>query len=117
MYTKQELIKLWSNDQKRKEFIRSFKEWGVWLTLPELDLTFYKFDLPDGVRLIAMEHLRRDYNYKMLDKEATYVTGYKLYVQSGAHFCPNQSSEYVVADELKIQKEKLIKELKQTKQM
>jgi hypothetical protein len=49
-------MQLWANTDKRREFIRNYSEWGVWLTVPELGLTCYKYDLPDGGRILAMEY-------------------------------------------------------------
>ena len=38
MFTKQELVKLWANDQKRKSFINDYKVWGIWFSQPQLNL-------------------------------------------------------------------------------
>ena len=54
MFTIQELLELWANDTTRREFIKDYKAWGVWFIQPELDLTYYKYDLPSGGRIIVL---------------------------------------------------------------
>lgn len=107
MFTNQELAKLWSNELKRRAFVHDFKTWGVWFTQPELDLTFYKYDLPDGVRLIAMEYVQA------VDAHGDKTTHYKHYLQRGKHFNPSPTCDYEMSNHLKRLKEKLLKEMKQ----
>ena len=57
------LIKAWGNDKKRKEFLSAYKDWGLWLSTPELDLSYYRYTMPDGKIVIAMEHKRQVYRY------------------------------------------------------
>ena len=113
MFTNEELIKQWSNDTKRKAFIQDFKAWGVWFTQPELDLTFYKYDLPNGARLIALEYLRSPYPGERTTGDSDVIICSKLYYQSGAHFTPSATSMFMIVDHLKCLKEKLVKEMKQ----
>lgn len=112
IFTNQKLVKLWSNDRKRKAFIQDFKAWGVWFTQPELNLTFYKFDLPDGSRLIALKYLRTPYPNEKPDGDTEPVSCSKHYLQRGAYFNPAAASGYEMADHLKFLKEKLMKEMK-----
>jgi hypothetical protein len=110
MFDNQELIKLCSNDQKRKAFIQDYKAWGVWFTQPELGLTFYKYDLPDCSRLIAMEYLRAPYPHEKTDCVGSSVTCSKHYLQLGSYFNPSAASVYQITDRLKALKEKLVKD-------
>jgi hypothetical protein len=74
-----------------------------------LDLTYYKYDLPDntGTKIIAMEHL---YEPFYGDEEVkTYVT---YYLQHGKFFRPTASSESEIAGRLKDLKVSLSKEQK-----
>ena len=113
MFTTEELLKLWTNDTSRREFINNFKVWGVWLTQPELDLTFYKYDLPGGGRIIAMEYLREPYSSEKQNGIEESVTRHKLYLQQGKHFEPSASSDSFIAERLKELKVSLTKEQKQ----
>jgi hypothetical protein len=113
MFSTEELLKLWTNDTARREFINNFKVWGVWFTQPELDLTFYKYDLPGGGKIIAMEYLREPYSSERRDGSDESVTRYKLYLQQGEHFEPSASSDGFIAERLKELKSNLAKEQKQ----
>ncbi len=57
-----------SNDQKRRSFTQNYKDWGVWFTSPDLFFTYYKYDLPDGSRIIVLEHLSKNYYPKKEDR-------------------------------------------------
>lgn len=50
------LIKQWGNDAKRQAFLKAYREWGLWFTTLELGLTWYRYILPDGTMIIAMEY-------------------------------------------------------------
>jgi len=110
MFNNLELTKLWSNDQKRKAFIQDYRAWGVWFTQPELDLTFYKYDMPDCSRLIAMEYLRAPYPGEKTDGNSSTVTCVKHYLQRGDYFNPSSAPGYQMTEHLKYLKEKLAKE-------
>ena len=113
MFTNQELLMLWANDQKRREFVQNYNAWGVWFTQPELDLTFYKYDLPGGGRLIAMEYPREPYASEKHNGSGEAVTNHKFYLQHGKYFNPSAASDYEIADRLKDLKVNLSKEQKQ----
>jgi len=113
MFTDKELLTLWANDQKRREFVQNFKIWGVWLTQPELDLTFYKYDLPGGGRLIAMEYLREPYNSERSDGDVEFVVNHKFYLQKGKYFNPSAASDFEIAERLKEIKANMQAEQKQ----
>ena len=110
MFTNQELVKLWTNDQKRKSFINDYKAWGVWITQPELDLTYYKYDLPGGGRIIAMEYLRSLFPSEKPAGNNKAVVCKSLYLQTGDYFNPSAVSDYTIAEHLKNLKAKLLKE-------
>ncbi|MCL1855090.1 MAG: hypothetical protein FWF86_05095, partial [Clostridia bacterium] len=55
------LAQLWGNDKKRKAFLEAYQDWGVWLETPELELKYYRYQLPDGTMIIAQEHNHRVY--------------------------------------------------------
>jgi len=94
------LIALWSNDKKRREFLETYKDWGVWLTTPELELVYYRYQLSDGTIIIAMEHKKQIF--------VSYQEGYKwgigvnYYIQKlNEPFTPTCSSISAVAELLK----------------
>lgn len=40
------------NKAEREEWLKNFKEWGVWLDIPELQMEFYRYDFINGSSLI-----------------------------------------------------------------
>ncbi len=53
-----ELPVLKNNDQ-RKEWLGNYKAWGIWYRDENIDVNYYKFDFPDGSRLIVAEYPQR----------------------------------------------------------
>jgi hypothetical protein len=97
--TKQELAKLWANADKRRDFLKNYKEWGVWLTVPELGLTYYKYELPKDSSILAMEYTRP--NPYPVSGEGKFQTIATYYLWDGEYFTPNSVSEYTITDLLK----------------
>lgn len=60
--TQPELPVLKNNDQ-RKEWLERYKEWGLWYRDENIDVNYYKYDFPDGTRLIAAEYPQRERYY------------------------------------------------------
>jgi len=101
---KKELINLWKNHETRQEFLKAYKNWDVWLTTEELELTYYRYILPDGTAIIAMEHKHHTYvGYKEGYK---WDEGVRYYVQKpNDPFSPDsQHSISAVAELLKAAK-------------
>jgi len=109
-WTKSELVKLWTNNEKRREFFKNYKEWGVWLTVPELGLVYYKYTLPDGGRIVAMEYQSKNpypaYGGGEIQTTASY------YLWDGEYFSPTFASDYEIVDRLKKLKVTLQAELR-----
>ena len=43
------------NKTEREKFLDSYKSWGVWLSVPELELTCYKYKFANGDELVVSE--------------------------------------------------------------
>ena len=41
------------NEKARKEWLDNFRSWGVWLAVPEVDKTFYRYNFVNGFALIV----------------------------------------------------------------
>lgn len=54
----QELPALKNNDE-RKQWLREYKNWGLWYRDGNIDVNYYKFDFPDGSRLVVAEYPQR----------------------------------------------------------
>jgi len=98
---KNELVKLWGNDDKRKEFLKDYKAWGVWITVPELGLTYYKYELPDGGRILAMEYIRENSSRYRSPDEGEYQVCTHYYLWDGEYFIPRFSCESEIIERLK----------------
>jgi len=108
---KEELIKLWANNDKRREFLKNYEEWGVWLTVPELGLTYYRYTLPNnGGRILAMAY-KSPNPYRLRDGEELH-TSVIYYFWDGEYFIPSPAGEWELTDRLKKLKAELQKELR-----
>lgn len=45
--TKQDILVL-TNESKRKAVLADWQNWGIWHKAPEIGLSVYRLDLPDG---------------------------------------------------------------------
>ena len=45
--TKQDILAL-TNESKRKAVLSDWRNWGIWHKAPEIGLSVYRLDLPDG---------------------------------------------------------------------
>ncbi|MFQ9126801.1 MAG: hypothetical protein ACLR4Z_08425 [Butyricicoccaceae bacterium] len=45
--TRQDVIAL-TNESKRKAVLSGWQNWGIWHKAPEIGLSVYRLDLPDG---------------------------------------------------------------------
>ncbi len=63
-----ELPKFKNNDQ-RKEWLRNYKEWGLWYYDDHIDVNYYKYDFADGSRLVVAEYLDRINAWNGREKE------------------------------------------------
>lgn len=41
------------NSDQRRKWLRNYKEWGIWYKDDHIGAVYYKYDFPDGTRLIA----------------------------------------------------------------
>lgn len=66
-----ELPKLKNNDQ-RKEWLRNYKDWGLWYTDRNINVNYYKYDFADGSRLVVAEYRNRINEWNGKEKEDEY---------------------------------------------
>lgn len=104
--TNKELLKLWANDTKRRAFIDTYKDWGEWFSVPELEMVFYKYDLPDGSKIIVAEHWAKNY-CNVHGEDDRYLTT-KTYLQTELYFDPScAASDSRISEHLKDLKGKI----------
>lgn len=73
-------LPLLNNNEQRKEWLKKYKEWGLWYYDVNIDVNYYKFDFADGSRLVVAEYpnrleywnsgntLKDEYFYHLLEK-------------------------------------------------
>lgn len=80
-----ELPVLKNNDQ-RKEWLARYKDWGLWYRDEHIDVKYYKYDFPDGSRLVVSEYPKRisfwtgkegadEYYFHLLEKNRKWDKG------------------------------------------
>lgn len=57
------------NADQRKEWLKNYKDWGLWYRDENIDVNYFKFDFPDGSRLIVAEYPQRQYTYSSNPKD------------------------------------------------
>lgn len=50
-----ELPRLKNNDQ-RKEFLKTYRDWPIWFEVPQADEVYYRYILPDGSAIVICEY-------------------------------------------------------------
>ena len=65
-----ELPKLKNNDQ-RKEFLKTYRDWPVWFEVPQAEEIYYRYILPDGSAIVICEYKKRNdwWANKYIDKD------------------------------------------------
>lgn len=41
------------NEEERKEWLKNFRNWGIWLDVPEVSKKFYRYDLINGSAIVV----------------------------------------------------------------
>ena len=69
------------NNEQRKEFLRTYREWPVWFEVPQADEIYYRYILPDNSAIVICEY--KQYvawkeRYTEENPESTYTKSYLL---------------------------------------
>ena len=67
-----ELPVLKNNDQ-RKDWLRTYKDWGLWYRDENIGVEYYKYDFSNGARLIAEVYVRPGYGRCPVPSETAYL--------------------------------------------
>lgn len=111
-----ELPILKNNDQ-RKEWINNYENWGLWYRDENIDVNYYKYDFPEGSRLVVAQYPQRQCYWKKnkIEDEHFYhllqsnKEGYKF--RYNEKFRNNTDNETYIVDFLKnLQKIRMKKE-------
>ena len=76
-------IPILKNNDQRKEWLNTFREWPVWFEVPEAAEVYYRYDLPDGSSLVICEYhywasWKVEFDYCKGDPECTGTREYLL---------------------------------------
>ena len=44
------------NNDQRKEWLRNYKEWGIWYTDEHIGVRYYKYDFENDARIVVEEY-------------------------------------------------------------
>lgn len=103
------------NKAERLAFLENYARWGVWKEIPELRVRFYKYDLPNGARIIAQTYVHPPISYLSYHQEEYTVAEYSLLLpaeddykgtfgQEYTFYRPNGASKSVIVDYLTTKK-------------
>lgn len=56
MCEQKQAVPVLHNNKEREEFARNYREWGLWYQDDNIETKYYKFDFPDGSRIIVAEY-------------------------------------------------------------
>lgn len=91
------------NNDQRKDWLRSYKDWGLWYRDDHINVDYYKYDFDNGARLIVEMYHRKATKYR--DAHDEYY--YHLLRRPDSEFERFPDSETVLLDFLKdLQKKK-----------
>lgn len=65
-------LPLLKNNEQRKEWLRTYKDWGLWYRDEHIGVEYYKYDFENGARLIAEVYVRPIHR----GREKTYESAY-----------------------------------------
>ena len=60
MNTDQPELPAMKNNDQRKEWLKNYKNWGLWYRDENIDVNYYKYDFSDGSRLVVAEYPLRE---------------------------------------------------------
>jgi hypothetical protein len=96
----------WNTEEKRRTFLQRYTDWGLWFYSEELEVRYYKYDLPDGARIVVREYQGRNYRRPGF----TWKPSYQLIPPGGKYIPQGEKSEdYMVGYLIQIRNE-LMKE-------
>lgn len=92
--TQPEKLRQLKNKAERLAFIENYAHWGVWKEIPELRVKFYKYDLPNGARIIAQTYIHPSISYLSYHQEEHAVAEYALLLPKGDDYKGTFGQEY-----------------------
>lgn len=99
------------NKKEREAFLTDYANWGVWKEFPELKVQFYKYDFPNGTRIVVQTYVHPPISYLSYHQEEYTVAEYSLILsknddykgsfgQEFSFYRPNGASKSEIIDYL-----------------
>ena len=110
-------LKRLRNKQEREAFLDNYARWGIWKEIPELRVRFYKYDLPNGARIVAQTYVHPPISYLSYQKEEYTVAEFALLLPKGDEFRGQYGQEYTFYRPNGASKTAIIAYLTETKPM
>ena len=103
MNTDQPELPAMKNNDQRKEWLKNYKDWGIWYRDENIDVNYYKYDFSDGSRLVVAEYPHRrmywnpnefedEHYYHLLDKNRKYYGSDKTFEQQYVNSTDSETS-------------------------
>ena len=103
MNTDQPELPAMKNNDQRKEWLKNYKDWGLWYQDENIDVNYYKYDFSDGSRLVVAEYPKRrrywnakeladEHYYHLLEKNRKYYGSDKTFEQQYVHSTDSETS-------------------------
>lgn len=94
---------LLSNNEKRKEFLKSFREWPIWFEVPEKEETYYRYNLPDGSSIVICEyHMWLEWKERYADENPDSMRTELYLLKQGYHYLNDcKTNESAIVEHLK----------------
>lgn len=86
------------NQNQRKEFVENYKKWGLWFEVPELEMKYYRFILPDSTQIIVSEYKNKYYDYFSKTNKERNLVHYHLVVSDDVKW---PAASYTAGNEFK----------------
>ena len=84
-YAQPELPRLRNNDQ-RKEFLRTFRDWPVWFEVSQADEVYYRYILPDDSIIVICEYKQYiEWKKKYMDEDPEGTGTEEYLLEPGYH--------------------------------
>jgi hypothetical protein len=89
------------NNTKRIEWIKNYKEWGVWYIDHNINARYYRFNFPDDSYIIAVEYKNKFIRFKRDDNEDEFSQAHYHLVRKDDYYSPYDCSQTEIVEYLK----------------
>lgn len=84
--TKEEIMAL-SNDNKRHDFVKKYKAWGIWYEDEKLGIRYFRCEMPDGSSMVVTECRNNVSLYN--HPKGEYSVHYRTLIKNGEYYNPS----------------------------